>query len=150
MGHFATIADWASILGLLVSVAGLCITIWVAFRVRRIERHYVRRALLPNYLQKLGAQIKNLQRKLRAKDSIQAIEILALCQSVLRDLLPHVSGARTARVSQVVTRIDALRKSSGDATFLDQCQDVNADLKALLDTLMSFQEELHWRIRNGE
>jgi len=147
---FTTIADWASILGLTVSIAGACITVWVALRLRKIEQHYIRQALFPNYLRKLGGQLKNLDRELRVKNPRQAADILTLCQSILHDLLPYVSGKRSHRVSEVIQKITAMRKSVADTTFLAQCQDLNADLKALLDSLKSFADELQWRIRNAK
>lgn len=150
MSDFATIADWASMLGLLVSVAGLCITIWVWLRIGRIEQHYVRQALLPNYLRKLGGELKNLEHELRDNNRTQVVNILALSQSILQDLLPSLSGERSHRVSQVIREIDGLRRSSSDATFLTQCEHMNASLKALLNSLKSFHQELRWRMRDAK
>ena len=150
MSHFATIADWASILGLAVSVAGLCITLWVAFRVRRIEQHYVRQALLPSYVRKLGGQIKNLEQGLKEKNRTDALKALVMCQTVLRDLSAHVRGRRAHGLSQVIERIDALREAKREATFLAQCDDVSLDLKASLESLRSFQQELQWRTRDAD
>ncbi|HUT94348.1 MAG TPA: hypothetical protein VMY37_33115 [Thermoguttaceae bacterium] len=150
MSDFATIADWASILGLLVSMAGLCITLWVAVRVRRIEQHYVRQALLPSYVRKLGGQIKNLEEGLKSKNRTEALKALVVCQTVLRDLSVHLRGRRAQRVSQVIERIDALRKAQREATFLAQCEEVNADLKASLESLRTLQKELQWRSRDAD
>lgn len=150
MSHFATIADWASILGLLVSAAGLCITLWVAVRVRRIEQHYVRQALLPSYVRKLGGQIKNLENGLRSKNGMEALTALVVCQTVLQDLSAHLRGGRAQRVSQLIERIDALREAHREATFLAQCEVVNAELKASLESLRSFQRELQWRSRDAD
>jgi hypothetical protein len=150
VSHFATLADWASIVGLLVSVGGLCITLWVAFRVRRIEQHYVRQALLPSYVRKLGGHIRNLERALKAKNRTEALKALAVCQTVLRDVSPYVAGRRACELTQAIERIDALRKAKDEAKFLVQCEDVNADLKASLESLRSFQNELLWRSRNAD
>lgn len=146
---FAIIADWASILGFAVSIVGACITLWVALRLRKIEQHYMRQALFPNYLRKLGGQLKNLENSFRTNNPRQAAEALAFCQSILGDLLPY-SGGRFRRASGLIQTIKVLRQSASDATFLAQCEELNTDLKALLDSLKSYQSELKWRRRDAK
>jgi hypothetical protein len=150
VSDFATIADWASIVGLLVSVAALCITLRVLFRVGRIEQHCVRQGLLPSYVRKLDAQIKNLERGLKFKNTTEAFNALVVSQMVLGDFLAHLRGRRAHQLSEVIDVIEAVRKGKADATFLAQCEEANAHLKASLESLRSFQQELQWRTRDAD
>ena len=147
--RFANIADWASVIGMVVSILGLCLTLCVWIRVRRIEEHYVRQALLPNYLRKLGGQLKNLREALDAKNRELAREALTACQWIIEDLLPFLAKTRRQRIQEVVKEVDAVCRSSLDATYIARCQRLAGDLKALLDSLKSFEKETHWRMRDG-
>ena len=63
------VAEWSSIVGLVVSFAGICITLWVAREISRVRRAYLRRVRIPELLDRFSEIVSELADSLNNFDA---------------------------------------------------------------------------------
>ncbi len=137
-GGFDLVAGSASILGFFL-------TVWVWFRLGRIESGFIRQAMLPVYLKKLGGSIKNLRQYHKRKNTDRILSALAVCRGTLEDVVVHLEDERATDVRQVIAAIAGVSPECA----LDSCPSLIADLDRVQEKVGNYIEELHLRGRHA-
>jgi hypothetical protein len=137
--------DAMNFLGSLASIVGLAITLWVFFRVGRIEAGFRRQALLPLYSTSLGGHVKNLQRHLKNRNVSKMRSELAVCRSTLNDLIAYLKERRATDVKQVSLRISELLELRSDDALREQCSRILPSIQGVHETVKNLQHEINWR-----
>ena len=97
--YVEAVSPWLTLLSFLVSV-------WVAWKVRRIEGFHVRYRLLPVHSRRLKRLVGEAQRKLERKDFLGAEQALALVE-------PWLSAVEKISKRDVCRQIQVRRAAIG-------------------------------------
>jgi hypothetical protein len=142
--------DVLNAVGSIASIAALVVAIYVAYRVRRIERSYVRQAMLPDHEQRLKGLAKNLEWVVYENDAIQARIILEQCRALVGELSELLPVGRRDRLLDIQRTADAIIRSSTGISFSVDCERFAATLLGELESLASFERAAKWRRRDDQ
>jgi hypothetical protein len=135
----STVADVVSIIGVLV-------TGYVALTIYRIERRYVRQALLESCLPQLRAAAKNIKAAAKKSDDSKVRQELQRCRAVLSHWVAYSdSVADTRNAISVIDRVNAYHGSQL-IRELDDALDVIGGEAARLELT---RLKLNWSRKNG-
>ncbi len=140
MGWFNLVAGIASILGCLL-------TLWVSLRVRGIEKSFIRQAVLPEYLKKLRARLKNLDQYLKKKDTPKIRNVFIAIRPLLDNLHPHLDAGGQKHSANVIAHISEIVLRNDDSLW-ERCGLVIAELEGLGITIETQLLEMQWRSRD--
>lgn len=149
MEFLSILGSVASIVGLAVSVVGLGVTIWVLYRVRNIERGFLKQALLPSRMKELRTYIGNLERAIKSKHRKSTLQELERCRSLLRASLEYLEGHRRESCELTAEVIHRVCEISVEVDFWTECDRALSRLWGVHEDLKTLVKELEWRTKDA-
>jgi len=128
---------------------GLIVTIWVLFRVRNIEKAFLKQALLPSRMRVLRGHITNLDKAIQAKNRQLALQALERCRSVLTASSGYLDGDRRKSSEQTAQAIERVCRSANEDEFWTGCETALARLHGVHEGLKTLVKELEWRTKDA-
>ncbi len=141
--------DLLNFIGSLASIGGLALTISVLVRVGRIERRYVRQAILPQCGRKLSGHVKNGHTFVRDKNGQALRGELAALRVLLEYVSHHVPRRLVHRINLIVDKLTVIRAADADVDFYGGCSEILAEVGGIQETLKALQTELQWGGSDG-
>lgn len=138
-------SDWFSWIGSLASIFGLAITLYVARAVWKIEKSYLRQALLPKYVTKLKAASKNIRIYCEKNDEENVKAQLLKCQYILEGLAKHIPQEYGAK--RIIDKIESFQEQPD--RLISNAVSIQHWIDGLVERLDLLKYELQWRGRNG-
>jgi hypothetical protein len=135
-GYFSAFAD-------VVSVAGALVSLYVLFTVRSIERRFVYRARLPEWIAALRSSTSRISALLQSfNENLEPLQDeLAICISHLKSIRTRSSWRDRARIKVLLGQIEAGR---GFALEKTQVRFIYTEMLVLLGDLENAANELRW------
>jgi hypothetical protein len=137
-----------NILAGVAAILDLLFTLWVLYRVSRIEKRYKRQGLVPYFHGKLVAFVRNLGTHAQSKNFDGIRESLVGCRTILLNAIPYLPKQRKKGTTQATLMIDAILLES-DSALWNQSGVIKAELKGQIETLDNLMYEMNWSGRDG-
>lgn len=135
--------SFLGLIGNLSSIAGFVISCWVLWQVREIEKQYLRQVRAPALVRRLAEHEQNLSKLLLVPslDNEEASVTLASSESVLRNLLPKLSGDEKKQTKSVVNKLARARSGTITRTVAIE---LRADIAGVLEAVREQQKDTPW------
>ena len=146
-----SIYTWLNIekLGSLASIAGLVLTIYVFFGVRKIKQEFLFRVRLPGLLKKIQNHASSISSELpnlpESENSI--IEELSIAQVNIQSLENKSSGTMKNSLKKLRLKIEDIRKNN--KVDKDSIRSVYLDLNMVIQEISNIRDDDKWRQGNG-
>jgi len=141
--------DLLSILGNLASIAGLFITVWVLYRVRNIEKAFLKQAILPSRMRVLRGYIRNLEKAIETRNRQSALQELERCQAFLEACFDYLEGHRRESFEQTAQKLEHGCRLAEEKEFWTECERALARLHGAYEHLKTLVKELEWRTKDA-
>jgi len=139
----------ASIAGLLVSIVGLIITIRVLWRVRNIEKAFLKQALLPSRMKALQGYMRNLERAITTKNRQSVLQELERCRALIKACFDYLEGHRRESFEQTAQALEHACQLSAENEFWTECERALSRLHGVHEDLKTLVKELEWRSKDA-
>lgn len=113
---FTHAAELASVLGLVVSVVGLLITLWVAREVAQVRRAYVRRVRIPELLERFSDLTSGISDSLNNFSVSRDASLKAISQlhSTAKSIATKLEKKERDAINSLITLLDKSELTSLD------------------------------------
>jgi hypothetical protein len=135
------IAEWSSIAGLIVSLIGIVVTLWVAREISKVRRAYIRRVRIPellerfseivselaDYLNNFDAQINGAQKSIsQLTETAKAIssKLEKKERSAILVLINQLAEIDISSIDEQKARVVYLRATAAHESLLNLNQDL--------------------------
>jgi hypothetical protein len=138
-----------NVVGNVASIVGLAVTIWVLFRVRNIEKAFLKQALLPSTMRVLRRYIGNLEQAIQTRNRESTSQALERCRSLLMASFDYLEGDRRQSCGQTAEVIEHVRAVSVDLEFWIECHKALSRLHGVHEDFKTLVKELEWRTKDA-
>ena len=142
--------DVLNILGNVASIIGLGVTVWVLYRVRNIEKAFLKQAILPPTMRVLRRYLGNLERAIETKSRQATLQELERCRSLLNASHGYLDGHRRESCEQTVQVIENVcQLFSAEIEFWTGCDRAISRLYGVHEDLKTLVKEMEWRTKDA-
>ena len=146
-----TSASWIDLesIGSFASIAGLVVTIYIFFGVRKIKQEFLFRVRLPGLLKKIQNHASAISGELSTfPDSKNAIlEELAIAQVNIKSLESKSFGTMRSSLKKLRLNIEQLRGKR--EIEKDSIREIYLEMNMMIQEISNIREDDKWRQGNG-
>lgn len=137
-------AEWSSIAGLIVSLIGILVTLWVAREISKVRRAYIRRVRLPELLERFSELVSELADCLNNFDAQvnAAQKSISQLTETARAISSKLEKKERSAISVLINELSGININSIDE---QNARAVYLRATAAHESLLNLNQDLVWQ-----